>query len=261
MQGVTYLAARGRSPERIAVLGYLDRNSLSPASPVRSAHPHSAPSCSAAAVPAAPAVTYSGNLPCQGPPYRALLGLGDRPAILYALNAQRGPMYIMNGTVDTTMASPRTTSSLGSMSIKQRTLAVLGPSNPANKNLFTAIPLRRRPSPIVENRDAALWLNDHILRTDASASYPPPKVSAESTKNGVTAGTSEMRPDHEGGIDALDLNHTPRADLMVLPETDRQKIDEGPSPPTRPGPPKPPPPKPPWPPPAPDTASHCIARE
>ena len=43
---------------------------------------------------------------CQGTPYRALAFLGDRPAVLYALHAARGPTLIYNGTEDTTVAIP-----------------------------------------------------------------------------------------------------------------------------------------------------------
>lgn len=43
---------------------------------------------------------------CQGIPYRSLSFLGDRPAALYALHADRGPTLIFNGREDTTVAIP-----------------------------------------------------------------------------------------------------------------------------------------------------------
>ena len=43
---------------------------------------------------------------CQGRPYRALTFLGDRPAIIYALHASRGPTLVYNGREDTTVSIP-----------------------------------------------------------------------------------------------------------------------------------------------------------
>jgi dienelactone hydrolase len=40
---------------------------------------------------------------CTGQPYRSLLPMGDRPAILYALHAARGPALVFNGTKDGTV--------------------------------------------------------------------------------------------------------------------------------------------------------------
>src|SRR5688572_91933 len=43
---------------------------------------------------------------CQGTPYRSMSFLGDRPAVLYALHASRGPTLIYNGVEDTTVQIP-----------------------------------------------------------------------------------------------------------------------------------------------------------
>ncbi len=43
---------------------------------------------------------------CVGTPYRSLMFLGDRPAIIYALHAARGPTLIFNGTADNVVAIP-----------------------------------------------------------------------------------------------------------------------------------------------------------
>ena len=233
MQGVTYLSQRPDvDPKRIAVLGYSMGSFVTGIAGALDTRIHAVVLSGGGVFDGPGGYFDSGQLPCQGPPYRALQVIGDRPAILYALNAQRGPMYIMNGTVDTTMDIPHHLQPWFD-DIKQRTLAVLGPNNSADKNLFTTVfypGAAHRPS--WENRDAALWLNDHIhfaLWTDAEIDkLPTIKVSDWVTKNGVTAGTSEMRPDHEGGIDALDLNlpSIPRADLMVLPDTDWQTLKD-----------------------------------
>jgi dienelactone hydrolase len=233
MQGVTYLSQRPDvDPKRIAVLGYSMGSFVTGIAGALDTRIHAIVLSGGGVFDGPGGYFDSGQLPCQGPPYRALQVIGDRPAILYALNAQRGPIYIRNGTVDTTMDIPHHLQPWFD-SIRDRTIAVLGPNNPAGKNLFTTVfypGAAHRPS--WENRDAALWLNDHIhfaLWTDAEINkLPTIKVSDWVTKNGVTAGASEMRPDHEGGIDALDLNlpNIPRADLMVLPDADWQAIKD-----------------------------------
>ncbi len=45
---------------------------------------------------------------CQGLPYRSLNFLGDRPAVIYALHAERGPLLIWNGRADTVVNMPKT---------------------------------------------------------------------------------------------------------------------------------------------------------
>lgn len=44
---------------------------------------------------------------CQGTPYRSLLPLGDRPAVIYALHASRGATLIFNGLEDDTVRIPK----------------------------------------------------------------------------------------------------------------------------------------------------------
>src|SRR4030095_8554444 len=44
---------------------------------------------------------------CQVIPYKSLAFLGDRPAVIYALHASRGPTLLYNGLQDTTVAITR----------------------------------------------------------------------------------------------------------------------------------------------------------
>jgi hypothetical protein len=227
MQGVTYLSQRADvDPKRIAALGYSMGSFVTGIAGALDTRIHAVVLSGGGVFDGPGGYFDSGQLPCQGPPYRALQVIGDRSAILYALNAQRGPMYLMNGTVDTTMDIPHHLQPWFD-DVKARTLAVLGPGNPADKNIFTNIfypAVAHRPS--WENRDAALWLNDNIhfgIWTDKQiAALPTVKVSDWARTNSVTVSAGDMRPDHEGGIDALDvgLPNIPRADLMVLPDAD-----------------------------------------
>lgn len=50
----------------------------------------------------------SGKQMCQGLPYQSLNFLGDRPAVVYALHAARGPLLIWNGRADSVVNMPKT---------------------------------------------------------------------------------------------------------------------------------------------------------
>ena len=50
----------------------------------------------------------SGKPMCQGLPYQSLGFLGDRPAVIYALQAARGPALAWNGRADTVVNMPKT---------------------------------------------------------------------------------------------------------------------------------------------------------
>ncbi len=101
MQGVTYLTEQPEvDAKRIAVVGYSMGAFVAGIAGAIDTRIH-AVVLSGGGVFDGPGGYYdSGPLPCQGPPYRALAKIGDRGAILYALNAQRGPMYVMNGAAD-----------------------------------------------------------------------------------------------------------------------------------------------------------------
>ncbi len=142
-------------------------------------------------------------------------------------------MYIMNGAEDTVMDIPHHLQPWFD-DIRARAATILGPNNPANKNLFTTVfypGVSHRPI-MGGSRDAALWLNSQLhfaLWTDAQINaLPTAKVSDWAAKNSVAVTASDMRDTREGGIDALDLNlpNIPRADLMVLPDADWQAMKD-----------------------------------
>ncbi len=166
----------------------------------------------------------SNPLPCQMPPYKAMLPLGDRGAVLYALNAQRGPMLVMNGTEDTVMDIAHHPPAWFE-AVRQRALALLGPKSPAAKNMFTTIfypGISHRPSWV--DRDGVAWLNDQLhfaLWDDKTiASEPTTRVAEWVKDNNVYTGAGYAREDREGGIQALGTGFPaiPRDDLMVLPD-------------------------------------------
>ena len=60
---------------------------------------------------------------CQGIPYQSLQTLGDRPAVIYALHASRGPTLVFNGLEDDTVRIPKNAASFFE-NLQQRTLRV-----------------------------------------------------------------------------------------------------------------------------------------
>jgi dienelactone hydrolase len=223
MQGVSYLAAQPEvDAKRIAVLGYSMGSFVTGIAGAIDTRIHAVVLSGGGVFDGPGGYFDSGQLPCQGPPYRALQGIGDRSAILYALNAERGPMYIMNGTVDTVMDIPHHEQPWFD-EVKARAIAVRG----SDKDMFTTVfypGASHRPS--WENRDAAEWLEKNIhfgIWTEQQIeALPTVKVSDWAKANNVTVGTSEMREEREGGVDALDvgLPNIKREDLMVLPDAD-----------------------------------------
>ncbi len=162
-------------------------------------------------------------LPCQMPPYKALLPLGDRGAVLYALNAERGPMLVMNGSNDTVMDIAHHPPAWFADE-QERALQLVGKDSPAAKNVFTTIVypgISHRPSWV--DRDGVAWLNEqlHFALWDAAtiAAEPTTHIGTWVTENHVDEAKSFNREDREAGIDALGTGFPAltREQLTVLP--------------------------------------------
>lgn len=162
------------------------------------------------------------KLPCQGPSFRSLRVLGDRGAILYALNADRGPMFVMNGLADTVMDIPRYGPDWFA-EMRARAVALRG----TDKDMFTTVfypGISHRTSWV--NRDGMEWLEKQIhfsnwTAKDIAAS-PVTHVSTWAKANDVSITKTYMRGDREGGLDALGTGFPgiKRTDLMVLPDAE-----------------------------------------
>lgn len=164
----------------------------------------------------------SNPLPCQSPPYRSLQVLGDRGAVLYALNAARGPMYVMNGASDKVMDIPHHDAAWFA-GVRERAIAVLG----TDRNMFTTVfypGIDHRTSWV--DRDGVEWLNRQIHFANWTekeiVTAPVTHVSAWARASDVDIAKSFMREDREGGLDALGTGFPgiKREDLMVLPDKD-----------------------------------------
>jgi dienelactone hydrolase len=166
----------------------------------------------------------TGKLPCQAPPYRALGVIGDRGAILYALNADRGPMYVMNGDADTVMRMFEHPPAWFD-AVRARAAALHGSSD----DLFTRIlypGISHRTSWV--DLDGMLWLNqklhfalwDEQHIRDAGTTH----ISTWIKANNVDISPNYIREDREGGLDAVGQGFPaiPRTDLMVYPQNEWQ---------------------------------------
>jgi dienelactone hydrolase len=167
----------------------------------------------------------TGKLPCQAPPYRALAVVGDRGPILYTLNAERGPMYVMNGDDDTVMKMADHPPSWFD-AVHERTVTMAG----TEQNLFTTVlysGISHRTSWV--DLDGMLWLNQQLhfaLWDDAAIrAAGTTHISTWIRANNVDISPNYIVEIREGGLDAVgkDIAAIPRADLMVLPEAEWQK--------------------------------------
>ncbi|GAC1420085.1 MAG: hypothetical protein NVSMB62_13670 [Acidobacteriaceae bacterium] len=173
-----------------------------------------------------------GTLPCQAPVWLSLKVLGDefhkRGAVVYALNADRGPMLVENGSEDDVMDIPHRGPDWFE-SIRKQAIALHG----SDHWLFTTHvdPGKRHRTAWVE-RSGVTWLNEQLhfaLWTPAQiAAMPTTHVSDWAKANNVDISEYYLAENREGGLDALGtgLPGIPRADLMVLPEADWQRLKD-----------------------------------
>lgn len=162
---------------------------------------------------------------CQAGAYRALNFLGDRGAVLYALNQQRGSTLLLNGTADKLITAPHT-DEVFFVDLRNRTAKITG----TRDNLFRTEwfdGAGHRPNFVT--RRAALWLNEQLQFpnwTAASiASMPEVHISEWAAKTGAHIGRSFQNELSEGGLQALDptIPNVPREQLQVFSDAEWQR--------------------------------------
>jgi dienelactone hydrolase len=225
-QAITYLTEqRDVDPRRIAVVGYSMGAFVSGIAGAIDTRIHAIILSGGGTFDGPHDYFDTGRLPCQSPPYRALGVLGDRPAILYALNADRGPLFVMNGDADSVMRMDQHPPAWFD-GVKSRAAALRG----STAGLFTTIlypGLSHRTRWV--DLDGMLWLNHQIhfaLWTDADIrNAGTTHISDWIHKNGVDISPNYIREDREGGLDAVGHGFPGirRKDLMVLPDEDWEK--------------------------------------
>lgn len=137
---------------------------------------------------------------CQSIPYRTLSFLGDRGAVLFALNAKRGPTLVWNGSADKVVDIPNHGQDFFE-DLRQRTIAQLGSSKDVFDFGFTP---GGGHEPYFLTKPVALWLEDKLK-------FP------NWTKKDIQAMPESPQP---GGTLALgnDIPVVKRDDLHAIPD-------------------------------------------
>ena len=172
----------------------------------------------------------TGKLPCQAPPWRSLRVLGSAPhmrgAVIYALNADRGPMLLENGSVDEVMDIPHRGPAWFA-SLRQQAIALRS----SDRNLFTThVDAGRGHRPAWVERPGVLWLDEQIhfanWNASAIAKMPETRIGDWALAHGVEIPKNYWREDREGGLMALGktIPGIARDQLMVLPASNWEQL-------------------------------------
>jgi dienelactone hydrolase len=208
LQGVSYLAQRKDvDPKRIAVLGF----SMGSFEAV----------LAGAADPRIHALMLTGGgdidgpggywdashaVMCQSGPYKALNFLGDRPAVIYTLNARRGNTFILNGTADTVVDIPHHEQDFFD-AMKLRTEAINGGPTGVFETAFDP-GASHRPNWIT--RPVAEWLGRNLNFPNwpqtKIATLPLEPIRDWAARVGYPLGKSGDRDDRDAGLQAIAAN-------------------------------------------------------
>lgn len=143
---------------------------------------------------------------CQGTPYRSVSFLGDRPAVLYALHASRGPTLIYNGTEDTTVAIP-TYGEAHLRGVRERTAKL----RESDQGLFeTVFHPGTGHRPYFVTRPVAQWLERQLdfpnWTPAAIEALPETHIAEWAKRNAVPMDPLYSTEHREGGTRALGTN-------------------------------------------------------
>ena len=205
MQAVSYLAQRKDiDPKRIAVLGF----SMGSFTAV----------LAGAADPRIHALLLTGGgdldgpggywdsshaVMCQSGPYKALAFLGDRPAVLYTMNARRGATFILNGTSDTVVDIPHHGQDFFD-ALRMRVIWL----NRGTSGVFeTAFDPGASHRPNWMTRVDAEWLGRNLhfpnWPQDTIATLPLESIRDWAVRVGYPLGKSSAREDRDAGLAAI----------------------------------------------------------
>jgi len=144
---------------------------------------------------------------CEALPYQSLDFLGDRPAVIYALHAARGPTMIFNGLGDTVVAIP-SHSQRFFKDMQARTAGLHGTTNGVFDYGFAPVDCGHRPywltRPVVE------WLQKQIdfpnWTEDRIETMPQIKIGDWSAAHHAAIDKLYATPLRESGTPALDAD-------------------------------------------------------
>ena len=153
---------------------------------------------------------------CQAMPYRSLSFLGDRPAMIYALHAARGPTLIYNGLGDTVVSIP-SHSQVFFNELRQRVVQLHGEDVNVFETGFAPVDAGHRPYfltyPVVQ------WLARQIgfpnWTEGTIRSMPQTKIGVWAEETGVHLDRLYATEEREGGTMALGGDIPGYADEML----------------------------------------------
>lgn len=165
---------------------------------------------------------------CESGPYHALEFLGDRGPVIMALQARRGPMFMINGTNDTVVAIPKNGPEFFA-DLRRKTIALNG----SEKNVFTTYfdpGASHRPgwvtplaaSWLAENLHFAHWAPEQI------AKLPTIKIGDWAKKIDFVLVKNTSREDRDAGLIAIDVQAPKLSpeELSALPRAEWEKQKE-----------------------------------
>ena len=164
---------------------------------------------------------------CQAFPYQSLSFLGDRPAVVYALHAARGPTLIFNGLGDGVVGIPSHAQPFFE-DLRRRTIELCGASNGVFETGFA--PTNAGHRPYFLTRPVVQWLEKQIdfpkWTVESLRAMPETKISDWAAKSGVTLDKLYATEEREGGTMALgaDVPGYTREMLNVFPPAEWEKI-------------------------------------
>ncbi len=171
----------------------------------------------------------SGKKMCQALPYQSLSFLGDRPAVIYALHAARGPTFIFNGLGDSVVGIPGHAQPFFN-DLRRRTIELCGSSNSVFETGFAPTNASHRPYFIT--RPVVQWLEREIdfpnWTEESIRAMPETKISVWAAKTGVTLDKLYATEEREGGTPALGDNIPgySREMLNVFPREEWEKLKD-----------------------------------
>lgn len=230
IQAVSYLSSRPEvDPKRIAAAGYsLGSFVLSLAGAVET-RLHAAVLVGGGNLDGPGEYWDKSKSMCQGFPYQSLMFLGDRPAVIYALHAARGPTLVYNGTADSVVNMDKTGAPFMD-DLRARTIKLRGKDDGVFETGFVEGISHR---PFFVTRPVAIWLHRQLRfpnwTEEKILALPETRIGTWAEANDVPMDKLYATETREGGTPALG-NNVPgyrREDLSVMPpaEWERRKSE------------------------------------